>query len=166
MDRPSAARPDEPAAGALDVAALARLSDLDPSGCNGLVARVLHTYAVSLERLSAELRQARATGDPATVRRVAHTLKSSSASIGALALAALCAQVESAARQPVAGHVQALLDEFDAESQRVARPVRARLGPARGTAGPSCTRRSWTPPSPPAPPCRRGYCWSTTMRST
>jgi histidine phosphotransfer protein HptB len=130
MDRTPGARPDEPEAGALDAAALARLSELDPSGCNGLVARVLRTYAASLERLGAELREARAAGDPATVRRVAHTLKSSSASIGALALATLCAQVESAARQPVGGHEQALLDAFDVESQRVVRAVRARLGPA------------------------------------
>ena len=34
------------------------------------------------------------TGDLATVRRVAHTLKSSSGSVGAYALAELCRQVE------------------------------------------------------------------------
>lgn len=119
---------DISAAGAtLDAAALARLRELDPSGGNGLVARVLQTYAASLERLTAELEQARAASDRITVRRVAHTLKSSSASVGALAFAALCAQVEAMSRDPQPVGEGALLDQLQAESQRVASAVRARL---------------------------------------
>ncbi|MCW5657938.1 MAG: Hpt domain-containing protein [Burkholderiaceae bacterium] len=78
----------------LDAAALARLSELDPTGDGTLVQRVLATYATSLERSRSELSRARQPMQPEVLRHLAHTLKSSSASVGALALSALCAQVE------------------------------------------------------------------------
>lgn len=111
----------------LDDAALARLRELDPDGSTGLVMRVLHTYAASLERLIDELRHARRGGQCDVVRRVAHTLKSSSASVGATAFAALCAQVEAATRQPQPGAVEPLLDALETESARVRHAVRLRL---------------------------------------
>lgn len=78
----------------LDAACLQRLRDLDPSGQSGLVARVIRTYVQSLAKLLDQLAQARAAADPVALRHVAHTLKSSSASVGALALAELCGDVE------------------------------------------------------------------------
>lgn len=112
---------------ALDDAALARLSELDPDGSNGLVERVLSTYAASLDRLMAELRAARVAGQSDVVRRVAHTLKSSSASVGATVFASLCAQVEAATREPQPGTVEPLLDALEAETVRVRRAVHVRL---------------------------------------
>jgi HPt (histidine-containing phosphotransfer) domain-containing protein len=79
----------------LDAQALARLHDLDPGGRAGLVKRVLATYTQSLRRLLDELRAACAAGDREAMHHAAHTLKSSSASVGALDLSALCADVES-----------------------------------------------------------------------
>lgn len=78
----------------LDPAALARLAELDPTGASRLIERVLKAYQVSAARLTPQLEAARLAGDRATIRLVAHTLKSSSASIGALALSQLCAQLE------------------------------------------------------------------------
>ena len=112
---------------ALDDAALARLGELDPDGSRGLVERVLSTYAASLDRLMAELRAARAAGQGDVVRRVVHTLKSSSASVGAIVFAGLCAQVEAATRQPQCGAVEPLLDALEAETARVLRAVHVRL---------------------------------------
>src|SRR5262249_49952200 len=86
------ASPSDPS-GVLDAGALARLADLDP-GNGDLVRKVLATYGTALERTRGELKQAREPRQPEALRHLAHTLKSSSASVGALALSALCAQVE------------------------------------------------------------------------
>lgn len=86
------------AATVLDAAALARLRELDPTGQSDLVARVLKAYQSSAARLMPQLESARLAGHRAEVQLVAHTLKSSSASIGALRLSVLCAQVEALIR--------------------------------------------------------------------
>jgi len=78
----------------LDAASLDRLRELDPGGRNGLLQRVLRTYTQSLDRLLVQWRAARAARDDNALRVIAHTLKSSSASVGALELSALCAEVE------------------------------------------------------------------------
>lgn len=96
----------------LDAQALARLRELDPSGNNQLLKRVVQAYVKSLERLLPELAQARAAGlDLGGIRHVAHTLKSSSASLGALALAQRCAEIEALAR---AGQTEGLEGQLDA----------------------------------------------------
>jgi HPt (histidine-containing phosphotransfer) domain-containing protein len=111
----------------LDAAALARLSELDPTGNGTLVQRVLATYATSLERTRSELLRARHPMQPEALRHLSHTLKSSSASVGALALSALCAQVEQHVRVPQPGDIDSLLDAMLAEMQRVAGAVQAML---------------------------------------
>ena len=82
----------------LDAESLGRLTALDPSGENRLLERVLNAFQVSAARLVPQLEAGRAGADWNAVRLVAHTLKSSSASIGALTLSAICAQVETATR--------------------------------------------------------------------
>ena len=114
--------------GVLDAAALARLADLDP-GNGELVRRVLSTYATSLERTQQQLLVARQPLQPDQLRHLAHTLKSSSASVGALALSALCAQVEQHVRLQQSGSLDPLLDAMQAEMQRVAGAVQAMLAP-------------------------------------
>lgn len=94
---PSPPEPSTPLPG-LDAEALERLTALDPSGENRLLERVLNAFQGSAARLVPQLEVGRAGADWNAVRLVAHTLKSSSASIGALALSALCAQVETAIR--------------------------------------------------------------------
>jgi histidine phosphotransfer protein HptB len=111
----------------LDATALARLSELDPQGSAGLVQRVLGTYAKALERSRQELLLMRQPLQHEPLRHLAHTLKSSSASVGALALSALCAQVEHNARSQQASDISALLDAMQDEMQRVAGAVQTML---------------------------------------
>jgi HPt (histidine-containing phosphotransfer) domain-containing protein len=111
----------------LDAAALARLAELDPQGSAGLVQRVLATYANALERSRQELLLVRQPLQHEPLRQLAHTLKSSSASVGALALSALCAQVEHSVRSQQSGDIGTLLDAMQAEMQRVAGAVQAML---------------------------------------
>lgn len=100
MLKPHAESPPMPpiAAPRLDAEALGRLVALDPSGESRLLERVLKAFQATAGRLGPQLEAARVGGDRNAMRLVAHTLKSSSASIGALALSALCAKVESAIR--------------------------------------------------------------------
>lgn len=113
-------------AGLLDAQALARLQELDPGGQAGLVQRVLATYTLSLQRLLEQLAAARAAGDRDGMRHAAHTLKSSSASVGALELSALCAQAEAGLRDGQTAALASVLDRLGAEGERILAGLRAR----------------------------------------
>lgn len=97
-DAPAPGAGDAPQAGVLDAQALGRLRELDPKGENHLMERVLKAFETSVARLMPQLQAARVSGHHADIRHVAHTLKSSSASIGALRLSQLCADVEAQVR--------------------------------------------------------------------
>ena len=103
----------------LDAACMAELRALDPDGKAQLVKRVLVTYQASLAKLVGQLQLARAEGAWDQVSRVAHTLKSSSASIGALALSGLCADIERLLRAGDSASALPLLEKFQAEVARV-----------------------------------------------
>ncbi|MEQ1804572.1 MAG: Hpt domain-containing protein [Burkholderiaceae bacterium] len=103
----------------LDASAVAGLRELDPQGRNGLLERVVKAFQDSLSRLAPQLRSAMAAGEVAGVRHVAHTLKSSSASIGALRLSALCAELEAAVRSNALDGLQARVDGVCAEIENV-----------------------------------------------
>lgn len=101
------------APGGLDPVAIGRLAELDPTGENRLVQRVLQAFQASAARLRPQLDAARTADDRAAIRLVAHTLKSSSASIGALDLSQRCAQVETAIRLEAAADLGPQLDALD-----------------------------------------------------
>ena len=112
----------------LDAAALAKLSELDPTGANQLVRRVLSAFTASAARLMPQFDAARAGPDLAGLRYVAHTLKSSSASIGALALAQTCAEVENLIRTSQTQGLAPLLDTLSAQIADVLREIDTLLG--------------------------------------
>lgn len=99
--------------GGLDAGALARLAELDPTGENRLVDRVLQAFRASVARLRPQLDAARRSGDRSAIRMVVHTLKSSSASIGALTLSQLCAQIETVIRVDATADLSAPLAALD-----------------------------------------------------
>jgi two-component system, sensor histidine kinase and response regulator len=103
----------------LDPAALQRLHDLDPSGASRLVERVFKAFEDSIERLRPQLRAAVERGDVAGLRHVAHTLKSSSASIGAIKLSGLCAEMESMTRDGQTDGMAERTDKLCAEIDAV-----------------------------------------------
>jgi len=102
----------------LDPEAIRRLRELDPSGGNKLLERVVTAFSNSLDRLLPDLARAREgdTLDLNVVRHVSHTLKSSSASLGAMALSARCADIEAMARD---GREQGLPEQLDAMLQDI-----------------------------------------------
>ena len=89
---------------------------------------MLRTFEQALNRQLDQIEAARAADDRAAISLVTHTLKSSSASVGALELSALCAEAEALARQGAT--TQAMgprLDVLLTEAERVRMAVRAML---------------------------------------
>ena len=108
---PDRDQPALPHTSCLDETALGRLRELDPGGNNQLIERIVAAYLKSLERLLPDLASARgASLQLSVVRHVSHTLKSSSASVGALALAQRCAHIETLVRN---GQLEALETQLD-----------------------------------------------------
>lgn len=117
----------------LDAGALARLKELDPDGRLGVLHRVLTAFESSLVRmavqLQAELPADGSEGNPQVVSTIAHTLKSSSASVGALGLADACAEVERRIRAGEPGSLRAEVQRLLVEGESAQLAVRAMLRP-------------------------------------
>jgi HPt (histidine-containing phosphotransfer) domain-containing protein len=113
----------------LDATALARLRELDPDGRHGVVMRVLNAFEASLLRMTAQLQAERVAGNPGVVANVAHTLKSSAASVGALDLSRACSDVERRLREEQAGNLGADIERLLAAAESALVAVRAMLRP-------------------------------------
>jgi hypothetical protein len=117
------AEPPEP----LDPQALARLRELDPDGRQGVVQRVLAAFDTSLVRMVVQLQAQAEAGDADVVAGIAHTLKSSSASVGALALSRACAEVEQRLRSGQTADLSHDIQRLIGLAQRAQRSVAAIL---------------------------------------
>jgi CheY-like chemotaxis protein len=123
-----AAGPEQPdAPPVLDAEALARLKELDPTGENQLLARVVKAFENSAARLMPQLQEARNIGDSHGLRHVAHTLKSSSASIGAMKLSQICADIETRIRTEKLENLDPRLDSLCAEMEIVLQALKRLL---------------------------------------
>lgn len=84
------------------------------------LAELIDTYVADAPAQVASLRAALEAGDVEALVRPAHTLKSSSASLGALGLAEQCRQLEHAARDGSLGGAADAVEAIAAEVDRVA----------------------------------------------
>jgi len=120
---------------ALDAAAFAALKDLgdeaDDTFLLDIVAQFIQDAAVHL----ATLRMAIDTSDPAALERAAHTLKSSSANVGAVGMAASCRELQALGRSGrttgAAAHVEQLSDEFARVCQALEQACGSPIAPAK-----------------------------------
>jgi CheY-like chemotaxis protein/HPt (histidine-containing phosphotransfer) domain-containing protein len=80
---------------------------------------VIEIFLDNTHTLLGEMRQAAARRDTETLRRLAHSLKSSSASVGALTLSDYCAAIEARCRAHVLDDIDHLLILSEAEQGRV-----------------------------------------------
>jgi HPt (histidine-containing phosphotransfer) domain-containing protein len=124
---PEPPKGSSPSKTVLDEVALGRLRELDPGGRHGVLQRVLTAFEASLVRMLAQLAAERDNGDAGVVSMVAHTLKSSSASVGALQLSRACADVESRLRAQLPGDLQADIETILAAGDSALVAVRAML---------------------------------------
>lgn len=116
-DTKSAVDDSDDAAGAAarsDVAlcdkAVGMLRSLEDSANPGIVRRVMSLFLDATPELLDALREASITRNVETLRVASHTLKSSSASIGALALSERCANLETLAREGRVADAKALVE--------------------------------------------------------
>ncbi|MFG6448148.1 Hpt domain-containing protein [Roseateles sp. BYS180W] len=102
-----------------------KLRDLDPEGQHGLLARLAQAFEQSLERYVPVLHQPRhSEQDYEALRLVAHTLKSSASSLGAVALSRLCARIELLAHQREEAELPALLNNALTQIEEVRQALR------------------------------------------
>jgi HPt (histidine-containing phosphotransfer) domain-containing protein len=99
--------------------ALASIRALQRPGAPDLVRKVIDKYLDSSSRLLENLRRAVSNGDTRAVVQAAHSLKSSSANVGAARLAAQCKELEAEARDNRIGDPQTQLGELETEYQAV-----------------------------------------------
>ena len=122
---PAAPAPAAPAAdetvgaGAIDSKALDEIRALQRSGAPSLLDKVVACYLDDAPRLAQSMREAIAAGDSGVLQRAAHTLKSSSATVGALRLAGLCKDMEARARAGNLAEVEHALNRIEIEYARV-----------------------------------------------
>ncbi len=100
---------------AVDLSVLTGLVGDDP----GVVDEFLRDYLASVRSLAPGLDAARHAGDLPKIATIAHKLKSSSRSIGAMVLGDLCAELEQAGRAGVRDAVDRFAQDFEAERVRV-----------------------------------------------
>lgn len=103
---------------ALDRQTLDELRD-SVGGDAEFLAELVDEFVADAPRQIASLRAAVSTGDAVVARRVAHTLKGTSRTFGAAALAALCQEAETAAGSDDLAPVVAAVDSIEAEWARV-----------------------------------------------
>jgi PAS domain S-box-containing protein len=84
-----------------------------------VIEEMLQDYRLSAEKTALELQTAYQAGQLTTVGSLAHKLKSSSRSVGALALGEVCAAIEQAGKKNDAQVLAELLPSFDTEMIKV-----------------------------------------------
>jgi PAS domain S-box-containing protein len=116
---------DEDGAPAVDPSALDSFARELGGAAAEVVAEIVETFLSDAPTLIGQMREAVRTSNPIVLDRASHTLKSSSATVGALVLSARCRAIEEEAR---AGHATGLGEAVEAverEYERVRRELEA-----------------------------------------
>jgi HPt (histidine-containing phosphotransfer) domain-containing protein len=95
--------------GAIDMRVIADLRELGGDDDPGLLAELIELFLSDAPARIRELETGLASGEIKLVERAAHTLKSSSANIGALNLSALCKRIEELARNQQKDAIKSLV---------------------------------------------------------
>jgi two-component system sensor histidine kinase/response regulator len=112
---------------AVNRAALEKIRALSADRGDALVQKVIHAYVGDTPQQLRALHVAVDSNDTGGVRRIAHTLKSASANVGAEALAALCKSMEHLGRTDTTQGADTLLADMEDEFQAVRHSLTALL---------------------------------------
>ncbi|MER2583364.1 MAG: response regulator, partial [Candidatus Competibacter sp.] len=88
-----------PVTSLLDERALAQIRALQQPGTPDLLSKIIGLYLNDSLKLLQQIRDGIADADPEMLRQAAHSLKSSSANLGAIELAAVCKEMEQRGRE-------------------------------------------------------------------
>ncbi len=103
----------------LDQQPLEELRALQREGVPDMLTRMIDAYMKSAPGTREKLREAVAEEDPDALGQAAHSLKSSSSSLGAVRLADLCLQLEDIGRANSTKDAARILEEVEHEYERV-----------------------------------------------
>ncbi len=106
---------------------LEQLRDLDPSGGMGLARQIMQVYLDSTGQLVDQAEQAIVADDAETLRFAAHSLKSSSANVGAETLSGLFMQLEGLAKEGRMSDARVLVDSVRREYELARHEINALL---------------------------------------
>ena len=104
---------------AIDVEVLALLYDPDDENSSEFMVEVINDYLEDAANLVADIKNSIVKQDAGMLRHMAHSLKSTSASLGAIKFSNLCKKIEAISRSGNTAKAGLILPEFEAEYQRV-----------------------------------------------
>ncbi|MFC3374330.1 Hpt domain-containing protein [Rugamonas sp. CCM 8940] len=107
--------------------ALKNIRALSAQHGDALLERVLHAFVADTPSHFQALRLAIDGGQPSPLRKAAHSLKSSSANVGAEQLAQLCKELEQLGRDDTTDGAAVLLEQMEREFQAVRQALSAIL---------------------------------------
>jgi len=116
-----------PSGGPIDWSQVESLRTVDPGGSNGVVDKAIELYIDHAPKLIEEILTYRVTGDLRDVKQAAHSLRSSSASLGANAVAGLSATIESAAAKSDFEIIDSVAAALEAEYRRAESALRSAI---------------------------------------
>ena len=114
-----AARAFAKAAEVLDRTVLDQLGKLRTNGKPELLARAINLYLEESPKLMQRLKQAAVASDAPEIARSAHSLKSTSANVGARVLSRYCADIEASARRADTEEACKIFAKIETEHGRV-----------------------------------------------
>ena len=103
----------------LDANVIDELVALDPNGTSGLLSRLIRKFDGRCQSDLQSLEQSVSELQSETVRRIAHSLKSSSATLGAARMVSLCRRLEDLAGQQQLSNAPQILEDIRLQSRRV-----------------------------------------------
>jgi CheY-like chemotaxis protein len=115
----------------IDPRAWESIRSLQRPGHPDMLCKVIGKYLTSSQQLMETMRMAVPRHDAAALHRTAHSLKSSSATLGALRLAALCKEAESMGRTNTLEGMPSLWEQLEAEYTVVQEALTAELNQVR-----------------------------------
>ena len=114
---PSTAAPA--AASVIDRQVLEQLGALRTNGKPELLARTIRLFLAEAPKIVQQLRTAASANDAPEMVRSAHSLNSSSANVGAIALSRYCGDIEASARRADTDEARRIFEKLEAEHERV-----------------------------------------------
>ena len=103
----------------IDPEAISNLRELNPGDKGEFLREIVSIYIEDTPKRLADLRSCLASGDVNAFTRAAHTIKGSSANVGAQVLKGFAERLETVSRKEGLGGVSGLIADCEAEFERV-----------------------------------------------
>ena len=108
----------------IDPESIANLRDLNPGDNGEFLREIVSIYIEDTPKRIEDLKKSLAAGDLDSFTRAAHTIKGSSANVGAVALRAVAERLEQIARKDGLGKVAPMIDDCETEFGRAMAELR------------------------------------------